>query len=109
MSQEIYLTGITTTGTPHIGNYVGAIRPGRERYRETRVAGSKGLPVEIMVRGHVQAVQIDARGNHLRVDGAGLEQAARGTGEVAAAGVGDDDHIGIPAGEIAHLARELIA
>ena len=30
MSQEIYLTGITTTGTPHIGNYVGAIRPGIE-------------------------------------------------------------------------------
>jgi tryptophanyl-tRNA synthetase len=28
MAQEIYLTGITTTGTPHIGNYVGAIRPG---------------------------------------------------------------------------------
>jgi tryptophanyl-tRNA synthetase len=28
MNQEIYLTGITTTGTPHIGNYVGAIRPG---------------------------------------------------------------------------------
>ncbi len=28
MSQDIYLTGITTTGTPHIGNYVGAIRPG---------------------------------------------------------------------------------
>jgi tryptophanyl-tRNA synthetase len=27
MSQEVYLTGITTTGTPHIGNYVGAIRP----------------------------------------------------------------------------------
>lgn len=26
--QDIYLTGITTTGTPHIGNYVGAIRPG---------------------------------------------------------------------------------
>ena len=25
---EVYLTGITTTGTPHIGNYVGAIRPG---------------------------------------------------------------------------------
>ena len=30
MSQDIYLTGITTTGTPHIGNYVGAIRPGIE-------------------------------------------------------------------------------
>ena len=28
MSQDIYLTGITTTGTPHIGNYAGAIRPG---------------------------------------------------------------------------------
>jgi tryptophanyl-tRNA synthetase len=28
MADEIYLTGITTTGTPHIGNYVGAIRPG---------------------------------------------------------------------------------
>ena len=28
MTQDIYLTGITTTGTPHIGNYVGAIRPG---------------------------------------------------------------------------------
>jgi tryptophanyl-tRNA synthetase len=27
MTKEIYLTGITTTGTPHIGNYVGAIRP----------------------------------------------------------------------------------
>ncbi|MFK8054387.1 MAG: tryptophan--tRNA ligase [Woeseiaceae bacterium] len=26
--KEIWLTGITTTGTPHIGNYVGAIRPG---------------------------------------------------------------------------------
>jgi len=27
MKQLTYLTGITTTGTPHIGNYVGAIRP----------------------------------------------------------------------------------
>ena len=24
---ETVLTGITTTGVPHIGNYVGAIRP----------------------------------------------------------------------------------
>ena len=30
MSEEIYLTGITTKGTTHIGNYVGAIRPGIE-------------------------------------------------------------------------------
>lgn len=27
MSQSRFLTGITTTGTPHLGNYVGAIRP----------------------------------------------------------------------------------
>ncbi len=27
MPQDIFLTGITATGTPHIGNYVGAIRP----------------------------------------------------------------------------------
>ncbi len=27
MTKEIILTGITTTGTPHLGNYVGAIRP----------------------------------------------------------------------------------
>ena len=26
--RAVWLTGITTTGTPHIGNYVGAIRPG---------------------------------------------------------------------------------
>ena len=27
MSKTHYLTGITTTGTPHLGNYVGAIKP----------------------------------------------------------------------------------
>jgi len=27
MTQETWLTGITTSGTPHLGNYVGAIRP----------------------------------------------------------------------------------
>ncbi len=27
MSNEVVLTGISTTGTPHLGNYVGAIRP----------------------------------------------------------------------------------
>ena len=35
MKQDIYLTGITTTGTPHIGNYVGAIRPGIAASRES--------------------------------------------------------------------------
>jgi tryptophanyl-tRNA synthetase len=34
MTQDTYLTGITTTGTPHIGNYVGAIRPGIEASKE---------------------------------------------------------------------------
>ncbi len=34
MEKEIYLTGITTTGTPHIGNYVGAIRPGIEASKD---------------------------------------------------------------------------
>lgn len=30
MEKKRYLTGITTTGTPHLGNYVGAIRPAIE-------------------------------------------------------------------------------
>ena len=36
MAQDIYLTGITTTGTPHIGNYVGAIRPGIEASKDPK-------------------------------------------------------------------------
>ena len=34
---DIVLTGITTTGTPHIGNYVGAIRPAIEASRSDAV------------------------------------------------------------------------
>ena len=37
MRSEITLTGITTTGTPHIGNYVGAIRPAIEASRDPDV------------------------------------------------------------------------
>ena len=33
MSNEVVLTGISTTGTPHLGNYVGAIRPAIEASR----------------------------------------------------------------------------
>jgi tryptophanyl-tRNA synthetase len=33
MSRERVLTGITTSGTPHLGNYVGAIRPAVEASR----------------------------------------------------------------------------
>jgi tryptophanyl-tRNA synthetase len=38
MSKRRVLTGITTTGTPHLGNYVGAIRPA--------IAASRGTDVE---------------------------------------------------------------
>ena len=34
MGLETVLTGITTTGTPHLGNYVGAIRPAIQASRE---------------------------------------------------------------------------
>ncbi len=33
MTRQTWLTGITTTGTPHLGNYVGAIRPTVEASR----------------------------------------------------------------------------
>jgi tryptophanyl-tRNA synthetase len=33
MAKQTLLTGITTTGTPHLGNYVGAIRPAIEASR----------------------------------------------------------------------------
>ncbi len=35
--QTRVLTGITTTGTPHLGNYVGAIRPAIEASRRADV------------------------------------------------------------------------
>ncbi|MCI1710797.1 MAG: hypothetical protein LKM39_11210 [Chiayiivirga sp.] len=35
MSKTRVLTGITTTGTPHLGNYVGAIRPAVAASRES--------------------------------------------------------------------------
>jgi tryptophanyl-tRNA synthetase len=37
MSKQRVLTGITTTGTPHLGNYVGAIRPAIEASRSDSV------------------------------------------------------------------------
>ena len=37
MSKTIVLTGITTTGTPHLGNYVGAIRPAIESSQDHNV------------------------------------------------------------------------
>ena len=37
MATQRVLTGITTTGTPHLGNYVGAIRPSIEASRDAGV------------------------------------------------------------------------
>lgn len=37
MSKIRFLTGITTTGTPHLGNYVGAIRPAIEASRDENI------------------------------------------------------------------------
>lgn len=37
MSKQVVLTGITTTGTPHLGNYVGAIRPAIKASRDPNV------------------------------------------------------------------------
>ncbi|WP_298634345.1 tryptophan--tRNA ligase [uncultured Umboniibacter sp.] len=37
MSKHTVLTGITTTGTPHLGNYVGAIRPAIEASKQADV------------------------------------------------------------------------
>ena len=34
MTKEIVLTGITTSGTPHLGDYIGAIRPAIEASRQ---------------------------------------------------------------------------
>jgi tryptophanyl-tRNA synthetase len=37
MSSKRFLTGITTSGTPHLGNYVGSIRPSVRASRQTDV------------------------------------------------------------------------
>jgi tryptophanyl-tRNA synthetase len=38
MTKKIILTGITTTGTPHLGNYAGAIRPAIAASKDDNVA-----------------------------------------------------------------------
>ena len=37
MAKQRILTGITTTGTPHLGNYVGAIRPSIAASRDSSI------------------------------------------------------------------------
>jgi len=39
MSKQTWLTGITTSGTPHLGNYVGAIRPAVEASHDRKRDG----------------------------------------------------------------------
>jgi len=39
MSKQTWLTGITTSGTPHLGNYVGAIRPAVDASRNVDQEG----------------------------------------------------------------------
>jgi tryptophanyl-tRNA synthetase len=38
MTKATVLTGITTTGTPHLGNYVGAIRPAISASKDPNVS-----------------------------------------------------------------------
>ena len=44
MPKKRILTGITTTGTPHLGNYVGAIRPAIAASRRADVEASTSWP-----------------------------------------------------------------
>ena len=44
MSKSIVLTGITTTGTPHLGNYAGAIRPAIKASKDEQVRPFYFLP-----------------------------------------------------------------
>ena len=39
------LTGITTTGTPHLGNYVGAIKPAIEASQDPKLLQLRGEAV----------------------------------------------------------------
>jgi tryptophanyl-tRNA synthetase len=64
---DIVLTGITTTGTPHIGNYVGAIRPAVTASRREGVGNYYFLA-----------------DYHSLVKGADPDQVARSTLEIAA-------------------------
>ena len=41
------LTGITTTGTPHLGNFVGSIRPSVAASAGSSTANSDPLPISL--------------------------------------------------------------
>ena len=53
MSKQTWLTGITTSGTPHLGNYVGAIRPAVEASRNHQQNGYYFLAdYHALIKGH---------------------------------------------------------
>jgi len=53
MSKQTWLTGITTSGTPHLGNYVGAIRPAVEASRNLEQDGFYFLAdYHAMIKNH---------------------------------------------------------
>ena len=53
MSKQTLLTGITTSGTPHLGNYVGAIRPAVEASRNPEHTGFYFLAdYHAMIKNH---------------------------------------------------------
>ncbi len=57
----------------------------------------------------MQPAQVHRAGHDARPVAAGSQQAARGAGQVAAAGVGDDHRVGVPAIAGAHLLGDLDA
>ena len=84
------------------------IRVGGVGHAEAGVGGGKALAVELAVAGHAQALEIHRRGHHLGA-AAGLLQAPGSAGQVAAAGIGADHHIGMAAAALHKLMGQLPA
>ena len=62
MSKQTWLTGITTSGTPHLGNYVGAIRPAVEASRNPDREGFYFLAdYHAMIKNHDPALLRQSR------------------------------------------------
>lgn len=62
MSKQTWLTGITTSGTPHLGNYVGAIRPAVEASRNPEQEGFYFLAdYHAMIKNHDPALLRQSR------------------------------------------------
>ena len=62
MSKQTWLTGITTSGTPHLGNYVGAIRPAVEASRNKEQEGFYFLAdYHAMIKNHDPALLRQSR------------------------------------------------